>query len=327
MAPIRLDPLAPTRLGRTDLLVGQLGFGGAPLATAFWGNDEASACAAVEHALASGVRLFDTAPLYGLGESEQRLGTVLSGADRDRFVVATKVGRILRSSGTTGDLEPVFDFSRDGVQRSLERSLQRLGLDRVDIVHIHDPDDHLVEALAGAYPALHELRSQGLITAISAGANAPGPLMTLVREADMDCVMLAGRYTLLDQSGMDELFPLCLDRRVPVIAAGVFNSGVLANPSPGSWYDYSPAPNEIVERAQAISAVCVRHDVPLRAAAIQFPLAHPSVACAVIGMRTASEVDENIALGAVEIPDGLWSELRESGLLRDDAPTPEGAGL
>lgn len=326
MAPVTsVDPIAPVGLGRTDLTIGALGLGGAPLATIFWGNDEATACAAVERALASGIRLFDTAPLYGLGESEHRIGSVLGRTERDRFVVTTKVGRLIRQSQQVpGDREPVFDFSRDGVLRSLEESLQRLALDHVDIVHIHDPDDHLEEALNGAYPALHDLRAQGVITAISAGANHPGPLATLVREADMDCVMLAGRYTLLDQTGIDELLPLCQQRDVAVIAAGVFNSGILADPTPGSWYDYAPAEPQIVERAQALSDLCARHEVPLQAAAIQFPLAHPAVVCDVIGMRSAAEVDEDLRLAAITIPSELWPAMRDAGLLHPGAPTPEG---
>ena len=315
------DPLAATPLGRTELTVTRLGLGGAPLATYFWGNDPESARSAVERALDAGIRLFDTAPLYGLGESERRMGNVLARAERDGFVVATKVGRLLRPSGDEPDeRDALFDFSRDGVLRSLEESLERLGLDRVDIVHIHDPDDHIEEAISSAFPALAELRAQGVISAISVGQT--NPLTDVVREVDLDCVLLAGRYTLLDQSGLDALLPLCETRGVAVIAAGVYNSGVIADPKPGAWYNYAPAEPEILEKVRALSAICARHDVPVKAAAVQFPFAHPAVACAVVGMRDAGEVDENLRLCAMDIPDDMWSEIKDEGLLDDRAPLP-----
>ena len=317
-----LDPLAPVQVGRTRLTVSRLGFGGAPLATYFWGNDPDSARSAVERALAAGMRLFDTAPLYGLGESERRMGAVLATAPREDIVVATKVGRLLRpSSDEPDEREALFDFSRDGTLRSIEESLERLGLDRVDIVHIHDPDDHLEEALAGAFPALAELRSQGVISAVSVGQTRP--LTYLVREADLDCVLLAGRYTLLDQTALDELFPLCEERGIAVIAAGLFNSGVLADPKPGAWFDYAPAQEHVFEKVRAIRKICDRHEVPVRAAALRFPFGHPIVTCAVAGMRNAHEVDDNLRLFATEIPVDLWAELREAGLLDVRAPLPE----
>jgi aryl-alcohol dehydrogenase-like predicted oxidoreductase len=315
------DPLTPVPLGRTELTVSRLGLGGAPLATYFWGNDPESARSAVERALSAGLRLFDTAPLYGLGESERRMGAVLATAQRDSFVVATKVGRLLRPTHDEPDeRDAIFDFSRDGVLRSLEESLERLGLDRVDIVHIHDPDDHVDEAISSAFPALEELRTQGVISAISAGQTHP--LTDVVREVDLDCILLAGRYTLLDQTGLDELLPLCEERGVAVIAAGVYNSGVIADPKPGSWYDYAPAEQDILDKVKSLSAICARYDVPVKAAAMQFPFAHPAVACAVVGMREASEVDENLRLCAMEIPDDLWAEMRDEGLLDDRAPLP-----
>jgi aryl-alcohol dehydrogenase-like predicted oxidoreductase len=318
---LRLDPVAPVTLGRTGLSVSRLGFGGAPLATYFWGNDEGSATSAVERALGAGITHFDTAPLYGLGESERRLGGVLSRVDRDRFVVGTKVGRLLRPSHDQPDERDAhFDYSGEGVKRSIEESLERLGLERVDIVHIHDPDDHMDEAIGTAFPALAELRSQGLISAISAGQTHP--LTALVRETDLDCLLLAGRYTLLDQTALDELFPLCQERKVAVIAAGVFNSGVIADPAPGSWFDYAPAPPEILERAERLASLCTRFDVPLKAAALRFPLGHPAVACEIVGMRNAEEVDENLRLASVAIPDDLWREMRAEGLIDERAPSP-----
>jgi len=315
------DPLAPVQLGRTGLTVGRLGFGGAPLATYFWGNDPDSARSAVQRGLAAGMRLFDTAPLYGLGESERRMGAVLASAPREDFVVATKVGRLLRPSHDEPDeRDALFDFSREGVLRSIDESLERLGLDRVDIVHIHDPDDHLEEALTGAFPALAELRAQGVISAVSVGQTQPLPF--LVREADLDCILLAGRYTLLDQSALDEILPLCEEGGIAMIAAGLFNSGVLADPKPGAWFDYAPAGPDVLEKVRAIRAICDRHDVPVRAAALRFPFGHPTVTCAVVGMRDAREVDDNLELFATEIPADLWIEMRAAGLLDERAPLP-----
>jgi D-threo-aldose 1-dehydrogenase len=319
------DPLEPVRLGRTALDVTRLGLGGAPLATYFWGNEPEAARSAVERAMDAGIRLFDTAPLYGLGESERRLGSVLSKVDRDGFVLATKVGRLLRPTGPDPDeRDAIFDFSRDGVLRSIEESLERLGLDRVDIVHIHDPDDHLEAAISTAFPALAELRSQGVISAVSAGLTHA--LTPMVRETDLDCVLLAGRYTLLDQSASEEFLPLCEERGVAVIAAGVFNSGVIANPIPGAWFDYAPAEPEVLQKVRDLTAICARHEVPIKAAAIQFPLAHPAVACAVVGMRDSGEVDENLRLCATAIPDELWAEIGDAGLLDERASIPPGSG-
>jgi len=322
MAP---DPLATVSLGRTSLSVTRLGLGGAPLATIFWGNTDEQARSTVERALGRGIRLFDTAPLYGLGESERRLGAVLRGVERDSITLATKVGRLIRPSlEDPGSMDAVFDFSSDAVRRSLYESLERLGLERVDVVHIHDPDDHLSEVLQGTIPALEALRSEGTISAISAGANHPAPLLRLVTEADLDCVMIAGRYTLLDQSALDGLLPACAARDVAVIAAGVFNSGVLARPLPGSWYDYGPAEPQILERVEALGEVCERHGVPLQAAAVQFPFGHEAVACEVIGMRSPQEVDDNLAWLRTDIPVAVWSEMKDAGLLVEGAPTPSG---
>jgi D-threo-aldose 1-dehydrogenase len=212
-------------------------------------------------------------------------------------------------------VHPVFDFSEAGVLRSLEASLERLGLDRVDIVHVHDPDDHAEEAVAGAFPALRRWREQGIVGAIGAGMNQPTMLARFVREAGVDCVLLAGRYTLLDQSGLDELLPLCEREGVSVIAAGVFNSGLLANPEPGGHFDYVPASSDLVERARHLAAVCARHDVPLTAAALQFPAAHPAVTCVLSGVRSVDELRANVADFERPIPQDLWEELRAERLL------------
>lgn len=292
-------------------------------------DDDAQAV--VERAYEHGVRLFDTAPLYGFGLSERRLGRVLESRPREEFVLSTKVGRLLRE-GASADPEqpvwkgvppvgPVFDFSYDAVLRSLDESLERLGLDRVDIVHVHDPDAHEQEALSGAYPALDRLRSEGVIRWVGAGMNQVEMLCRFAREADFDCFLVAGRYTLLDQTALTELLPLCADRGIAVIVGGALNSGILADPCPGATFDYRPASSQWLERAQRLAAVCDRHGVPLMAPAFQFPLAHPAVASVLVGPRSVAELDRSIELAALPIPEELWADLKHDGLLPDDAPT------
>jgi D-threo-aldose 1-dehydrogenase len=298
-------------------------------------DDEAEAV--VDAAWDAGIRLFDSAPLYGMGLAEQRLGRALRTRPRDEFVLATKVGRLLREHPSADDdvdaatrhlfidtpaRVPVFDYSRDGVRRSLEESLDRLGLDRIDIVHIHDADNHEQQALDEAFPALDELRGEGVIAAIGAGMNQTEMLARFARRADFDVFLLAGRYTLLDQSALDELFPACLAEGVAVIAGGVFNSGILARPDAGATYDYAPAPPELRARARRLEMTCARHGVPLAAAAVQFPLAHPAVVTALVGVRTPTELEADVALARHPIPAALWDELRAEGLLRAEAPTP-----
>ena len=219
-------------------------------------------------------------------------------------------------------LNPVFDFSYDGVMRSLEESLERLAIGRVDILHIHDPDDHYDEALSGAYRALDELRQQGVIGAVGAGMNQAEMLTRFAKEADFDCFLLAGRYTLLDQVALKELLPTCLERGVAIIAGGVFNSGILADPRPGAHYNYQAAPQELIDRAQKLRAVCERHGVPLRAAAIQFPLGHPAVQTVVVGARSLEEIRDSVRMFEVEIPSALWEELKSEQLLAEHTPTP-----
>jgi D-threo-aldose 1-dehydrogenase len=309
----------------------QLGLGCAPLGNMFEGVADDEAHAVVHAAYDAGVRLFDTAPLYGHGLSERRLGAALASFPRDTLTVSTKVGRLLvpDQPGETDrtifvdvpPVHPVFDFSADGARRSLEASLERLGLDRVDIVHVHDPDDHAEEALAGAFPVLRRWRDEGVVGAIGAGMNQAALLARFVREAGIDCVLLAGRYTLLDQSGLDDLLPLCEREGVDVIAAGVFNSGLLANPSPGAAYDYAPAPSALVDRARRLASVCAHHGVPLTAAALQFATAHPAVTCVLTGVRSVDELRSNVADFERPIPPALWDDLRSEGLLPDHAPT------
>ena len=302
------DPLDTTGLGRTGLAVRRLAMGTAPLASIFWGNDSDTAVRTAARALELGVGFFDTAPFYGLGESERRLGRALAAAGGERPVIATKAGRLLTAEpdGTVG---VHFDFSYDAAWQSLESSLERLGVDRVDIVHIHDPDDHVDEALEGTFPALAARRDEGVIAAVSLGTNSVATAAAFLERADLDCMLVAGRYTLLDQSAA-ELIDACAERGVAYLAAGVFNSGVLARPREGSWYDYGPASADRLARATAIDGVCRRHGLSLREAAVNFPLANPAVTSVVVGMAAPAEVDENLAALRTPLPDELWQELR-----------------
>jgi len=306
--------------------VTRLALGCAPLAGLYEPVSDDAAQQALAAAWDAGIRTFDTAPLYGLGVSERRLGAALARWPREEITLCTKVGRVLEPrTGPASEssrqfpgappLEPRFDFSRDGVLRSFEASLERLGVERVDIVHIHDPDDHMEVALGEAYPALEELRAQGLVRAIGAGMNQAPALTRFVRETDVDCVLLAGRYTLLDRSALADLLPACERRGVAVIAGAVLNSGILAG---GGRYDYAPAPPELAARARRQAAICERHGVPLTAAALQFPLSHPAVACVLVGARSAAEVEQDARLFARPIPDALWEELSaaEAGAAR-----------
>jgi D-threo-aldose 1-dehydrogenase len=227
----------------------------------------------------------------------------------------------------TPNVRPVFDYTRDGVRRSIDESLRRLGLDRVDIVYIHDPDDRWEAAIGEAYPALHDLREQGIVGAIGVGMNQAEMLTRFAREGDFDVFMLAGRYTLLDQTALAELLPLCVERRISVVAAGIMNSGLLADPKPGARFNYVPAPAELVERATRIREVCLRHGVAIRAAAIQFPLAHPAVAAIVTGVRTAAHFDDYPRYMTEKVPDALWTELRTARLIAADAPVPTHTGV
>jgi D-threo-aldose 1-dehydrogenase len=298
------------------LALPRLALGCAPLANLYTPLDEEAALDTVAAAWESGIRFFDTAPLYGHGLSEQRLGAGLAGRDRGEAIVATKVGRLLVPGTVKATIfadvpavRPHFDFSYDATLRSLEESLDRLGLERVDILHLHDPDDHAEEALAGAFPALRRLRDERVVGAIGAGMNQSALLARFVREADVDCVLIAGRHTLLDHDAERELLPLCEANGVSVTAAGVFNSGLLADPRPGAHYDYVAAPDRLVARAQELERRCAEHGVPLRAAALQFPLRHAAVTTVLMGARTRAEVEANVAAFAVSIPDELWAAL------------------
>ena len=309
----------------------RLGLGTAPLAGLFEAVPEHQALAVIERAWEAGIRFYDTAPLYGHGLAEIRVGKVLRHKPREEFTLASKVGRLLRADAPpepgqayvgTPPVNPVFDFSYDGVMRSVEESRERLGLERIEILHIHDPDDHYDAALNGAYRALDRLRTDGVIAAVGAGMNRAEMLTRFAREANFDCFLLAGRYTLLDQVALKELLPVCLEKGVAIIAGGVYNSGILADPKPGAHYDYQAAPPELIERARRIAAVCGRHGVPIKAAAIQFPLGHPAVTCVVVGCRSVAQLDESIAMFELAIPPAMWQELKHEGLLGAETPTP-----
>jgi D-threo-aldose 1-dehydrogenase len=334
-----MEPTERVPLGRTSLRVTRLGVGTVPIAGLYEPVSEEQAQATLQRAYDLGLRYFDTAPLYGYGVAEQRLGRFLNTIPPQDVVVATKVGRLLqadrpgdepthrgplrdRQFKSGSELEPVFDFSYDGALRSLESSLERLGIDRVDVLLIHDPDDHYAEALNGAYRALEKLRGEGVIGAIGAGMNQSEMLARFARETDMNCFLLAGRYTLLDHGALDELLPLCQSRGISIIIGGVFNSGILANPRQQATYNYQPADRSIVERALRIEAVCQRHGVPIAAAAVQFPLGHPAVATVLTGVRSPAEIEDNARLFQHPIPDAVWDELKADRLLPAAVPTP-----
>jgi D-threo-aldose 1-dehydrogenase len=295
-------------------------------------SDEAAA-ATVDAAWDAGIRYFDTAPHYGLGLSERRLGAALRDRPRDEYTVSTKVGRLLdplptpQGRDTEGFAVPathrrIWDFSADGVLRSIEDSLGRLGLDRIDIVYLHDPDEHGDQALTQAYPALERLRAEGVVRAIGAGMNQTELLTRFIRETDMDAVLLAGRYSLLDQGGLAELLPEATRRGRSVVVGGVFNSGLLADPKPGATFEYATAPDALLERALRIKAVCEKFGVPLRAAALRFPLGHPAVSAVLVGPRSAREAEDAAEMLARTVPAELWQSLRDEGLLDVDAPVP-----
>jgi D-threo-aldose 1-dehydrogenase len=320
-----------TRATRRGLRLTELGLGAAQFGNLYRETTDQQAAAAVETAWDAGIRYFDTAPHYGLGLSERRLGPLLAGYPRDDYVVSSKVGRLLVDSpelaGRMDDegfavpatKRRVWDFSRDGILRSIEATLERTGLDRIDIVYLHDPDDHLEQALGEGIQALIELREQGVVRAVGAGMKQSPALAALIRAADVDVVMLAGRYTLLEQGAADDLLPLALDRGVGVVIAGVYNTGLLssARPAAGAKYEYEDAPAELIARANAIADVCERHGVSLPEAALAFPLLHPAVASVVVGVRDAAQMTSNVERYETPIPDALWTELRSRSLLPD----------
>jgi D-threo-aldose 1-dehydrogenase len=317
-------------IGATGLRVTRLGLGGVALSGAPPATDpaqntsEMEATHLIHRSLELGVNYLDTAPMYGLGQSEMRYGDALRGVERERYVISTKVGRVLDPVEPGGtEMAWSFDFSREGAIRSFESSLQRLGLDHVDILYVHDPDDHYQQALTQTLPFLMELRDQGRVKAIGAGMNQWEMELQFAKESLVDCFLLAGRYTLLDQSALPEFLPYCVEQNISVVAGGPYNSGILAvGPREGATFNYRAASPEMMDKARAIHAVCERHQVPLRAAALQFILAHPALASVIPGARSVSEVEENVQLIEFPIPPVLWAELKAEKLIAEAAPTP-----
>jgi D-threo-aldose 1-dehydrogenase len=317
-------------LADSGLRISRTVFGGAPIGGLFTAVSEADARATLEAAWDAGIRTFDTAPHYGAGLSERRLGEFLGEKPRHQFVISTKVGRRLVAAGADAQpqgtegfygaprLSRVRDYSRDGVLGSLDDSLTRLGLDRIDIALIHDPDNHAEAALDGALPALAELRAAGVIGAIGVGMNQAPLLEWFIDRDDLDCVLVAGRYSLLDDQAASSLFPACRRRRVAVLAGGVFSSGLLAWPAPGATYDYAAAPAALLDRARGIAAVCARHGLDIGAGALQFVLAHPDVTAAVVGARSPAEIAQDAGYLATPVPDGVSADRAREGLLPGD---------
>ncbi|MCQ8828721.1 aldo/keto reductase [Streptomyces malaysiensis] len=329
-------------LGRTSVRTTALSFGAAPIGNFLRPFGESTAMDMVSQAWDLGMRHFDTAPLYGHGLSEHRLGHALRRYPRDQYVISTKVGRRLTPAapGTFDSglwVEPApfaahYDYSYDGIMRSVEESLQRMLTDHVDILLMHDVDRYthgdaqpemFRQSVGEGFPALVRLREEGVVSAIGFGVNETDVCLEAIRRTDADCVLLAGRYTLLEQDPLEELLPLCEKRGVGVILGGVYNSGVLATGAvAGAKFNYAPAPPEILERTARIHAICRAHDVALPAAALRFAATHPAVASVCVGSRTPEQQSGSAALFEARIPRRLWDDLRDAGLLRDDAPTP-----
>ena len=304
--------LETSRIGKTEIEVTKIGMGGAPMGrlASDISND------ILTYAYSQGIRYFDTAPLYGSGVSEKHYGEFLSTLPRKDFVLSSKVGRLI----IPGEEIP-FIYSKDAILRSIDESLTRLNLDSLDIVLIHDPDDHYRSAIDEAFPTLANLRDQGIIKAIGAGMNQWEMLAQFAKDADFDCFLIAGRYTLLDHSAIHELMPLCVEKDISLILGGPYNSGILASDlDDASTYFYQPSPPEVIEKAKQLKQVCDRYDVPLKAAAIQFGLMHPSVASTIPGPRSPEEIKDNFAMASLPIDSDLWKELKQENLIDRDCP-------
>jgi D-threo-aldose 1-dehydrogenase len=335
-----MNPAEKVAIGRTKLKVTRLGVGTGLLGAV---HDDGAWDDFIKTAWDAGVRSFDTSPYYGFGTSEIRLGRALAKYDRRDYVIATKVGRLLRADAPEdpfaeavyfpngrppGALRSVYDYSAQATRQSLVESRERLGIERIDIAHIHDIVElasgvsHIEEAIKETYPVLAELRDQGVISAAGVGAQVNQVLMELGEACAFDCFLIAGRYTLLDQSALDEVLPLCLRKNISVVIGSPFNTGILHDPKPDSTFDFLPAPKEMIEKALKLKAVCQRYNVPLPAAAIQFPFAHPAVAQILTGACAANEITENLRLMQTPIPPELWAEIREKGLVHPSAPLP-----
>lgn len=339
-----MDAGEQRRIGMTKLNVSQMGFGAAPLGNLYAAISDAAAYETVQAALAAGIRYFDTAPFYGHGLSEHRLGAALRHVPRGNFVVSTKVGRLL-VPGDSHDVvdeqfhkplpfDALYDYSYDGVMRSFEDSLQRLGMSRIDILLIHDvdvwthgsqqaADARMAEVMQGGYKAMVKLRDEGVVGTIGCGLNEWQACQRFAEQGDFDCFLLASRYTLLEQTALETFLPLCQERNISIIIGGPFNTGILATGAvEGAFYDYGIAPPDILARVGAIEAVCARHGVALPSAALQFPLHHPAVAAVIPGARSVDEVTRNGATLGAGIPSALWAELKAEGLIHTDAPVP-----
>lgn len=331
-----MDPFELRRISDTDIAVSCLGFGGASMGNMYTVAHDDAAMNAIRSAIEARIRYFDTAPMYGFGKSERLYGSVLKNQPRDSFVLSTKVGRLIKAGEPTPESEDtpfveidnafsVFDYSRDGVLRSLEESRKRLGIDKIDIVYIHDPDvnDSFKQALEEAFPALADLKRQGVIGAIGAGMNQAEMLCDFAKNAEFDCFLLAGRYTLLDQIALKELLPLCQKKNISIIIGGAYNSGILATGAvEGAYYNYAPAPPEIMEKTRKIESVCTRYNIPMKAAALQFPFGHPTVVSNIPGIKTKDRFEENLSLFTYPIPADFWTALKEEKLLVAEAPVP-----
>ncbi|MBO05390.1 MAG: aldo/keto reductase [Chloroflexi bacterium] len=338
-----MDPFEKIQLGNTGVTVPRLGLGTAPLSGMslgdglYGGTPHEIAVGVINRAQELGISYVDTAPLYGAGRAEARLGkSNYATADRDSFVISTKIGRVLDpvlggmsaadDPDGIGDLVAVDSWTRDDVHRSIEESLVRLNMDHVEIIYLHDPDTQPYgeeQSINEAFPALIELREQGVIKAIGCGMNIWEMPLQFIRRFDLDIILLAGRYTLLDHVGLAEFLPECVERDVKIAIGGPYNSGILARDlSKPVTFNYEPAPNHLVSQARKLTKICVTHGVDLKAAALQFVLAHPAVATAIPGAESITELEQNIAMVEQKIPSALWSDMRSAGLIPDEAPTP-----
>ena len=333
------------RIGNGGVTFTELGFGSAPLGNIYQPITEAQAQATLDAAWETGVRYLDTAPLYGLGLAETRYNHFLRGKPREDYILSTKIGRLLKACAPedrtgigmffdTPNRREVFDYTYDGVMRSLEDSLERLGVDSVDILFAHDlcifthgskaeSDRRIDQFMLSGYDAMIRLRDEGVVKAIGAGVNEWQVCQTLAERGDMDLFLLAGRYTLLEQEALDCFLPLCEARGIGIVLGGPYNSGILATgPVEGATYNYTPAAPDVLDRVGRIEKICLAHGTPLIAAALQFPLHHPSVVSVIPGAQSADQARANLKVFETPIPDALWSDLKSEGLLRQDAPIP-----
>ena len=309
---------------RVDLELTRLSLGTAPLAGLFKSVDVSDSDHLIHTALDNGMNYFDTAPLYGHGLAEERLGRILRTVTKP-FVLETKVGRVLNwvekadpvpwFPDADPHMQPVFDYSADGIKRSLDESLKRLGVDHIDIALMHEAENHIPQAINTAYPVLADLKRQGIIKAVGIGINFCDAALEIMKSVDLDIVLLAGRYTLLDQSAQNKLLPYALERKVDITIGGVFNSGVLADPKPGATFEYLPASDEIIKKAQDIGAFLKKLGIPLTAAALQFPLRHPAVTSVLTGSRNSRELLANMTDFDLELPEDIWNQLEDAGLI------------